>query len=59
MSAKNENKHRRSSYILFIVLFSLNVAINIGITAYFVYSHWYLKEDILRVKFNTRTQPTI
>ena len=27
--------------------------------AYFVYSCWYLKEDVTRVKFGTRTQTTV
>ena len=55
-SAKNENKHRCSSCILFIVLFSLSFAINVGMGIYFVYSHWYLKKDIPSVKFDTNTQ---
>ena len=33
--------------------------INVEIVIYFVYSHWYLKKDITRVEFNTRTQTTI
>ena len=45
-SAKNENKHRCSSYILFIVLFALSFAMNIEIGIYFVYSRWYLKKDV-------------
>ena len=34
-------------------------AISIGTGAYFVYSHWYLKEDDTRIKFGTCTQTTI
>ena len=30
-----------------------------GIGAYFVYSRWYLKKDVICVKFDTRTQTTI
>ena len=56
---ENENKHRCSSCTEYIVLFSLRFAINIGIATYFVFSRWYLKKDIPRVKFNTRTQTTI
>ena len=40
--AEDENKHKCSSYTLYIVLFS---TINIGIGVYFVYFHWYLKKD--------------
>ena len=42
IASKNEHKNKCSSCILYIVLFSI---INIGIGAYFVYSHWYLKKD--------------
>ena len=56
----NENEHKKecSSCIMYIALFSIIFTINIGIGIYFVYSIWYLK-NILRVKFNTRTQTTI
>ena len=42
-TAKNENVHENecSFCTLFIVLFSLSFAINIGIGIYFVYSRWY------------------
>ena len=43
------------SYTICIVLAIIVVAISIGIGAYFVYSRWYLKKDITRVKFGTRT----
>ena len=58
---ENENKHENkcSSCTVYIVIFSLSFAINIGIATYFVYSRWYLKKDIPHVKFNTRTQTTI
>ena len=58
-SAKNENKHKYSSCIVYIVLFSLSFAINVGIGLHFVYSRWYLKKVIPSVKFNTRTQTII
>ena len=58
-SAENENKDKCSSYTLCIVLFSIAFAINVGIGIYFVYSHWYLKKDVTRVKFGIRTQTTI
>ena len=43
--AEDENKHKCSSYTLYIVLFSTIVTINIGIGVYFVYFHWYLNKD--------------
>ena len=56
--AENENEHENkcSSCIVYIVLFSLSFAINIGIGIYFVYSRRYLKKDIL---LNTNAQATI
>ena len=41
------------------VLFSIFLTINIGVGSYFLCFHWYLKEDVTRVKFGTRTQTTI
>ena len=58
-SAKNENKHKCSSCTLYIVLFSIFFTINVGIGSYFLYFHWYLKKDIICVKFGTHTQTTI
>ena len=40
-SAKNENKHKSSPCMLYIVLFSIIFTINIGIATYFVYFYWY------------------
>ena len=57
--AENENKHKCSSCTLYIVLFSIIIIINVGIGTYFVYSHWYWKKDVTRVKFGIRTQTTI
>ena len=48
-SAKNENKHKCSSCTLYIVLFSIFFTINVGIGSYFLYFHWYLKKDAIRV----------
>ena len=40
--------------------FEKNFTINVGgIGAYFVYFHWYLRKDVTRVEFNTRTQTDI
>ena len=58
-SAKNENKHKCSSCTLYIVLVSIFFTINVGIGSYFLYFHWYLKKDVICVKFGTRTQTTI
>ena len=58
-SAKNENKHKCSSCTLCIVLFPILFAINVGIGTYFLYFHWYLKKDVILVKFGTHTQTTI
>ena len=63
-SAEDENKHKNkcSSCTQYIVLFSIIFTINIGIGIYFVYYkymyHWYLKKDVICIKFGTRTQTT-
>ena len=41
---QNKNMHKCNSCTLYIVLFSILVAISVGIGTYFVYSHWYLKK---------------
>ena len=58
--SEDKNKHKCSSCMLYIVLFSIILTINVRIVSYFVYSHWYLKEeDVLSVEFGTCTQTTI
>ena len=57
--AENENKYKCSSCTLYIVLFSIIFTIDVGIGAYFLYSHWQLKKDVPSVEFGTRTQTTI
>ena len=52
-STENENKHKCSSCTVYIVLFSIIFIINVGISIYFFYSRWYLKNDIL---LNTNVQ---
>ena len=47
--AKNENKYKCNSCTLFIALISIFFTIKVGIGAYFVYFHWYLKKDVTRV----------
>ena len=44
------------SYAICVVLAVIALAISIGIGAYFVYSRWYLKKDVIRVTFGTRIQ---
>ena len=56
---ENENKHKCSPYTLHIMLFSIIFTINIGIATYFVYWYCYLKKDVTRVGFGTRTQTII
>ena len=58
-SAEDKNNHKCSSCTLYIVLFSIILTINVGIGSYFLYFHWYLKKDVTRIKFGTRTQTTI
>ena len=47
------------SYTICVILAMLVLTISIGIGAYFVYSRWYLKRDVICVKFGTRFQTTI
>ena len=42
--AEDENKQKRSSCTLYIVLFSITFTVNIGIGSYFLYFHWHLKK---------------
>ena len=58
-SAKNENRHKCSCCTLYIVSFSIFFTINVGIGSYFLCFYWYLKKDVICVKFGTRTQTTI
>ena len=58
-STGNENKRKCSSCTLYLVLFLIIFLINIGIGTYSIYFHWYLKKNVARVKFGTRTQTTI
>ena len=58
--AENENSYKYSSCTVCTVLFWIFFTINVGgIGAYFIYFHWYLKKDVTRVEFNTRTQTDI
>ena len=57
-SDENENKQKGSSCTLYIVLFSIAFTVNVGIGTYFIYFYWYLKKDVICVKFGTYTQTT-
>ena len=52
----DENEHKCSSCTLYIVLCSIIFIVNVGIGTYFIYFHWYLKKDVICIKFGTRTQ---
>ena len=50
------------SYTISVILAVIGLTINIGISAYFAYkymNHWYLKKDVICVRFGTRTQTRI
>ena len=47
--AEDENKHQCSSCTRYIVLFSMSFTINVRIGSYFLYFHWHLKKDAIRV----------
>ena len=51
-SAEDENKHKRSSCMLHIVLFSISFTINVGIGTCFVY-YKYINRD--KESFNCQT----
>ena len=47
------------SYTICVVLAAIALAIITVVGAYFIYFHWYLKKDVIRVKFGTHTETTI
>ena len=57
--AEDKNKHKSSSCTLYIVLFLVIFTANVGIGNYFLCFYFYLKKDVICVKFGTRTQTTI
>ena len=57
-STLNEYEQIFSFCKLRIVLFVIGFLIIIDIGSTYFYVHWYLKKDITRVKFNTKTQTT-
>ena len=58
--AKNENENKYSSCTVYIVLMIVIFTIFTGITIYFFYYNWSLiKNNVSRVKFNTRKETKI
>ena len=61
--AKITESKCKSSCTIYVVIIAIVFTICIGIGTYFVYykymNHWYLKNDITRIKFGTCTQTTI
>ena len=53
-----ENKCK-SSCTIYVVIIAIDFSFCIGIGTYFLYSHWYLKNDVTHVMFDTRIQTTI
>ena len=54
---ENKNKHKRSSCTVYIVLFSIILAINIGIGTYFVYYKYMScnKENVSKYDYTNQT----
>ena len=48
-----------NSCTIYIILFVIFFITSICISSVFIYFHWHLKKDNVRVKFNTNTQTTI
>ena len=44
---------------IYIVLFAVFFKSSISTSSVFIYFHWYLKKDNVRVKFNPNIQTTI
>ena len=58
--AENENSYKCSSCTVYIVLMIVVFTICARITTYFVYYNWSLvKNNVSRIKCDTRTQTTI
>ena len=55
----NVCKKECNSCTIYIVLFAVFFIPSIRISSVFIYFHWYLKKDNVRVKFNSSIQTTI
>ena len=53
------NDYKKVFGTLYIVLFVIFLVISTCISSVFIYFHWYLKKDNVRIKFNPGTQTTI
>ena len=59
VASENEHKNKFSSYILYIMLFSIFFAINIGIGAYFVYFKYINRDKETASRYDYVCQTTI
>ena len=57
--ALNDHKKVCNSCTTYVVLFTVFFIRSICISSVFIYFHWYLKKDNVRVNFNPGTQTTI
>ena len=48
-----------NSCTVYIVLFAISFLMIIGISSAYFYFYWYIKKDVICVKFNTKTQTNI
>ena len=55
----NDYKKLCNSCTIYIVLFTKFFITSICISSVFIYFHWYLKKDNVRIEFNPGTQTTI
>ena len=55
----NDYKKVCNSYTIYIVLLAVFFITRICISSVFIYFHWYLKKDNVRIKFYPCTQTTI
>ena len=58
-TAKNENKHKYSSCTVYIVLFSIILTINVGISVHFVYYKYMNRNKENVSKYDYTYQTTI
>ena len=58
-STEDENKCKSSCTIHVVLIEIFTICIGIDTYYYKYMNHWYLKKDVTRIKFGTRTQTTI
>ena len=54
----NDCKKMCNSCVIYIVIFAVFFITSICISSVFIYFHWYLRKDNVRIKFNPGTQTT-